>query len=97
MPNCSRTWARLAGSKDRVVKSSPFGMTVILRAGTPQCTSRSRTTSATAMVASEVSSDARYRARTEALIFRRSIWVSPMECSVVTMTGVRASRAAGRA
>ncbi len=70
---------------------------MIFRSGTPQRTSRSRTTSATAMVASEVSSEARYRARTEVVIRRRSMCVSPMECSVVTMTGTRASRAAGRA
>ena len=49
------------------------------------------------MVASENSSDVRYSARTLLVILRRSMWVSPIECSVVSTTGVPASRAAGRA
>ena len=48
------------------------------------------------MVASERRSVARYSARTPAVIRRRSRCVSPMECSVLTTTGVRASQAAGR-
>jgi hypothetical protein len=44
-----------------------------------------------------VPDEARYSARTELVILRRSRCVSPIECSVVTITGVRARRAAGRA
>ena len=97
MPNCSRACWRAAGSKATAPVSRPLGITVIFLAGTPQRTSRSRTTSETAIVASENFSDARYSPRTPVDILRRSICVSPIECSVVTTTGVRASRAAGRA
>ena len=48
------------------------------------------------MVVSESISVARYRARTPRVIFRRSRCVSPIECSVLSTTGVPASQAADR-
>ena len=42
------------------------------------------------MVMSENSPVARYRARTPPVIGRRSRWVSPIECSVLTTTGAPA-------
>ena len=53
--------------------------------------------SETAIVASENISELRYSARTPLVILRRSMCVSPIECSVVSTTGVPASLAAGRA
>ncbi len=71
-------------------------MTVTRFGRTPQFSSRSRTVPETAMVMSESSSVPRYRARTPGVIFRRSRWVSPIECSVLSTTGVPASQAADR-
>jgi len=67
-----------------------------LASGTPQPIIRVRTVSETATVICENRPVARYRARTAAVIGRRSRCVSPIECSVDTTTGVPASHAAGR-
>ena len=48
------------------------------------------------MVMSDRNSVPRYSARTPGVIRLRSRCVSPMECSVLSTTGVAASQAAGR-
>ncbi len=71
-------------------------MTVTRLGRIPHFSSRSRTVPETATVMSESISVPRYRARTLGVIRRRSRCVSPIECSVLSTTGVPASQAAAR-
>ncbi len=96
MPSSARTFSLLPASNATRCRSTPFGITVSFLALMPQPVIRSRTAADTAMVMSENSSVPRYRACTGRVILRRSRWVSPMECSVLSTTGVPASQAAGR-
>ena len=96
MPNSARAFSRAVASNSTLVRSTPLGMTATFRGRRPHLTSRSRTAGDTATVISDMASVARYRARTLAVIFRRSRCVSPIECSVLRMTGTPASQAAGR-
>ena len=95
-PNSARTRARATGSNATRPRSTPFGITVTFRDGTPQPVIRAATMADTATVICENHPVARYSARTPAVILRRSRCVSPIECSVETTTGVPASHAAGR-
>ncbi len=95
-PNSARTRRRAVSSNATRCRSTPFGMTVTRFGRTPHFSSRSRTVPDTAIVMSDSSSVPRYRVRTPSVIRLRSRCVSPIECSVLSTTGVPASQAADR-